>query len=91
MIDLAELSIGSVVRLVSGSPKMVVQGFGPPADGPPGCPPPPRQWAWVIWWSDQQGLMEHNFAGELLTYPRADRPAEPGPYERAALAAEVQS
>lgn len=57
-IPIGDLSIGSVVRLISGSPKMAVVGL---SDG---------NLVEVIWWSDALGVLTDKFPPEILTFPR---------------------
>lgn len=61
MVKIEDLRTGSVVRLASGSPKMVVSGVD-------------RGLVHVTWWSDRLGIQKNAFAPALLVYPR---PMEP--------------
>lgn len=64
-IPIADLKVGSVVRLLSGSPKMGVLSMT--ADGQVEC----------LWWSDRLGVCSDRFPAELLTWPRSDALAGP--------------
>jgi uncharacterized protein YodC (DUF2158 family) len=58
LVDIKDLRVGSVVRLVSGSPKMAVTGL---AEG---------GLIEVLWWSERLGILTDKIAVELLVYPR---------------------
>lgn len=57
MVRIEDLRVGSLVRLASGSPKMVVSGVD-------------RGLVHVTWWSDRLGISKNAFAPALLVYPR---------------------
>jgi uncharacterized protein YodC (DUF2158 family) len=56
-IPLSELAPGKVVRLASGSPKMVVTEV---VDGRVA----------VLWWWDSMGILTDQFVPEVLVWPR---------------------
>lgn len=63
MVNPDDLKPGSLVRLASGSPKMVVSGVD-------------RALVHVTWWSERLGICKNAFAPALLVYPRLmDPPA----------------
>lgn len=64
-LPIEDLREGSVVRLVSGSPKMVVTHARPDAGVVD-----------VVWWSDRLGMQEDTFSPAILVYPRAPDAAE---------------
>lgn len=66
-----DLEVGTVVRLVCGSPKMAVTGVnGLNVD--------------VVWWSDRLGLLHGKFNVDLLVYPRPMHEPLPGAEEPSA-------
>lgn len=69
-VKIEDLEIGSIVRLASGSPKMVVTGFGPQRGSPPRYPQPERQTVFVRGWSDRLGLFTAELNPLTLVYPR---------------------
>jgi uncharacterized protein YodC (DUF2158 family) len=69
MVKIEDLKPGSVMRLASGSPKMVVSGVQV-SDGPPGSPSRKIPLVHVTWWSERLGILKNAFAAELLVYPR---------------------
>ncbi len=79
MVKVEDLRPGSVVRLASGSPKMVVTGVQDQNGSPPN-----RErtvLVHVTWWSERLGIQKNAFAPQLLVYPRpaaeSAEPAEP--------------
>lgn len=65
-IPAKDLSVGSVVRLVSGSPKFVVERIEA------------QNRIVLLGWSDRNGFVNRTVHPDLLTWPR---PAEPAPDE----------
>lgn len=62
-VRIEDLTVGSLVRLASGSPKMGVLGV---SDG----------LVEVLWWSDGLGILTDKIPAALLVYPRtAEEPA----------------
>jgi uncharacterized protein YodC (DUF2158 family) len=62
-VDIKDLRVGSVVRLASGSPKMVVTGFGPAGAMVPYT-------VMLRGWSDRIGMFVAELKPEILVYPR---------------------
>ncbi|MES2035103.1 MAG: hypothetical protein V4466_13085 [Pseudomonadota bacterium] len=62
MVRTEDLRPGSIVRLASGSPKMVVSGVD-------------RGLVHVTWWSERLGILKNAFAPVLLVYPRGPEAA----------------
>lgn len=75
-LSIDELRIGAVVRLASGSPKMVVTGFGP-------SPAPGRQPHFtrveVLVWNERLGLIRTLLDPKVLVWPRSAPPAHDAP------------
>lgn len=67
-VDIKTLAVGSVVRLISGSPKMTVVGFGP--DAPKGLTPDQRRTVRVLVWCDGVGFVRAELNPDLLVFPR---------------------
>ncbi len=67
MLKSDEVKIGSIVRLVSGSPKMTVTDIGTDADG--------NLEADVIFWTDRLGFVTREIGLEFLCWPYSEASA----------------
>jgi hypothetical protein len=72
-LSMQDLEVGSIVRLLSGSPKMTVTGFTPVQVGGRRAAPIHVQ---LLMWSDRLGFVNAKIEPRFLVFPRGSREAE---------------